>query len=583
MKKKSSPHSLLMWNKEVPLDKVQDPLGLNLRGLARLGSQLLHCITSVTPRARYYSFLPWCIQDYLENEDGKSHSLGMREGIVFREQALVLGCVAHHGGKECKGGSLVGKNQAVKAYNTCNKSFAFSTGNRFTQTPAFRIYFNSLKNLGFFNLKTEDEDLVEEFDEKAGMDEVGASLEDLRLSPLGMRLAEAIERSISDLEVKKAIAKKDRKCSIDGLSELGSKIGLCELPHKGRDKVILRDIFFNRKDGSGKAHKTRRQSLLLMLDLAGQMGKKKIDLNQDSFATATYFQAALQDDKVIKIRIKPELEDITNRWRMFHFHYYMSVALEAVFSWLLSALEVHGIAGTTLEKIISSLSGSTIVGELSGFLGVPLEGDFNQLTPNQLFGLCGFTEDSLDQRVSVDHALSENNLEKIIRKVEQGHSGVGLALPLILFSLTLSRFKRWTSTRYGIWLAKAARDISIDLIPPTVLHSLDVQFQGWQNQTFGRLARYVLERFVINQHLSMAYERTNKGERCLIRVDGQRIASTGRYDRIGLGNGRFRSARQILLDLAMLEETDDSPVRLTSEGLEFYDREITQEVGDGTD
>ena len=81
----------------------------------------------------------------------------------------------------------------------------------------------------------------------------------------------------------------------------------------------------------------------------------------------------------------------------------------------------------------------------------------------------------------------------------------------------------------------------------------------------------------------MAYERTNKGERCLLRVDGQRIASTGRYDRIGLGNGRFRSARQILLDLAMLEETDDPLVRLTSAGLEFYDREIIQEVGDATD
>ena len=44
-----------------------DPLGLNLRVSARLANELLHCITSITPRARYYSFFPWAFEDYNEN------------------------------------------------------------------------------------------------------------------------------------------------------------------------------------------------------------------------------------------------------------------------------------------------------------------------------------------------------------------------------------------------------------------------------------------------------------------------------------------------------------------------------------
>jgi hypothetical protein len=45
---------LLRWNKELPSASAADPLGLNLRVSARLANELLHCITSITPRARYY-------------------------------------------------------------------------------------------------------------------------------------------------------------------------------------------------------------------------------------------------------------------------------------------------------------------------------------------------------------------------------------------------------------------------------------------------------------------------------------------------------------------------------------------------
>ena len=85
MAKKAEPERLLLrWSEHVPASDVQDPLGLGLRGSTRLASRLLFCITSVTPRARYFSFIPWCIFDYQKREKGKSFSTGLRDAIVFR-------------------------------------------------------------------------------------------------------------------------------------------------------------------------------------------------------------------------------------------------------------------------------------------------------------------------------------------------------------------------------------------------------------------------------------------------------------------------------------------------------------------
>src|SRR5436853_7621152 len=117
MAKQRQPLSnLLRWSQHVPASDVQDPLGLGLRGSARLASQLLYCITSITPRARYFSFLPWTVYDFQHREKGKPFALALRDAIILREQALTLACVAHHDGDSCQGGALVGSRDARKWY-----------------------------------------------------------------------------------------------------------------------------------------------------------------------------------------------------------------------------------------------------------------------------------------------------------------------------------------------------------------------------------------------------------------------------------------------------------------------------------
>src|SRR5438128_12270737 len=100
-KQSSASNDLLRWSEHVPAADVQDPLGLGLRGSARLASSLLYCITSITPRARYFSFIPWSVFHYQQREKAQPYASGLRDAIVIREQALVAGCIAHHKGDPC--------------------------------------------------------------------------------------------------------------------------------------------------------------------------------------------------------------------------------------------------------------------------------------------------------------------------------------------------------------------------------------------------------------------------------------------------------------------------------------------------
>src|SRR6185437_172903 len=109
---KSTP-VLLRWSEHVPVSAVQDPLGLSLRGSARLASRLLYCITSITPRARYFSFIPWCVHNWQERERGQRFALGLSDAIALREKALTLACIAHHEGKPCVGGAQVGSDNVA--------------------------------------------------------------------------------------------------------------------------------------------------------------------------------------------------------------------------------------------------------------------------------------------------------------------------------------------------------------------------------------------------------------------------------------------------------------------------------------
>ena len=259
--------ALLRWNKELPSASADDPLGLNLRLSARLAAELLHCITSVTPRARYYSFYPWAFQDYLDNEHGRPGDRGRVRGVLARERAMVLGTVFHHDGDACKGGGLGGSQMASSiATEPLQHSYDLDSW-RHLNAPEGQFgaaYKASLINLGLF--KTDLDDVDE--DAAADTEELAEDVEVTELSEQGRRLAQAFRNSVQNTRYLTEKCSLRSEVAYDVLRDFGSQAGLCEIDDsRAEDRTLLRDVFFScDRESVQSAHYRRRMSLLLLLE-----------------------------------------------------------------------------------------------------------------------------------------------------------------------------------------------------------------------------------------------------------------------------------------------------------------------------
>lgn len=583
MTKQAKPTPILLrWSEHVPVSDVQDPLGLALRRSTRLASRLLFCITSITPRARYFSFLPWCVQNWQKREKGQRFALSLREAIVLREKALTLGCIAHHDGKPCVGGALVGSDNAAKWFA---KGYPEIDLRKlpFAKNPALGAYFNSLVNLGFF--VTEDEVTASDEEEEAAT----LTFDDLELSSLGKQLAERYDSFIGRLESVRNLSMAKRHCTVHSLSEWGKRGGLCELAEPAApDRQLLRDIFFAQVEIKGDSHPVRNRSLSLVLELCRQLSAEGWILNETAFNSAVYFGEIVSDqEERIEVEWPTPLLDIATRWRMFYFHHYMSVALEGMFAWLVSQVSDKGLAGASVKELVEVLNSKTVRKALSELLTLNLAEYFGKSSPADLLKrfagvfeeLDSNTSSLLDKKLRPTNALSEDRLELVIRSRTYHQSPTGLAVPMLLLGLTLARYIRWEGTKYGNWIATASSDPYLDLVPPVMMTGLTRRFGQWWKCQWKVLAEFVLSRYVVQQHQSMSYEKTTMGERCLLQVDGSKITTRPNevYEKIGMGNPRFRSAVRILKDLGLLADTGNGMTIVTEDGLQLLAEELVKE------
>ncbi|MEO8275814.1 MAG: hypothetical protein ABI639_06310 [Thermoanaerobaculia bacterium] len=512
---------------------------------------------------------------YQQNESAQPFAKGLKESIAAREQVLTLGSIAHHKGVGCVGGALVGSKEGVKWFRKKPETVNLSHLKPLTKNPALDAYWNSIFNLGVFNFEGERPDTDEEAED--------FSFENLELSELGILLAEAYGSRVDGLSVSRQFADRKRVASIRELANFGKRGCLCALREfNAPDRDLLREVFFSfgRWD-RGASHHLRRQSLLLVLSLCQQFSTAGWRLDEVNFAAAVYYGRLEEDDDELPIGIPEKLQDVAARWRMFQFHQFMGVALEGLFAWLIARAEPERLAGVTLAGLVDDLGGKALQRELSELLDIRLAKSFGSLTPQELLGQVGLMSEAatpalssaIDQRISTGHPLAEDTLEAHLRSGKYLHSPLGLALPLVLLAVTLSRFQRWNETGYGQWLANAAENTFLDLVPPLVVKGLAAQFKNWWCTPFAELAQFALSRYVVRQHISLSYEKSAAADRCLLQVDGDRILAFGSYGRLGMKNPRLVSAAQVLTDLGLIEAGEDEDF-LSTDGMALLKGEV---------
>jgi hypothetical protein len=579
---------LLRWNEQIPATGVQDPLGLALRGSARLASRLLYCVTSITPRARYFSFLPWCIYDYQQREESQPFKAGLRRGIILREQVLTLGSVAHHPVGPYPGGNLVGSTRAAKWLAEGRSEISFRSRADFAKVPALSAYFNSLVNLGLF--ETDDD---HKKDEEADEEETQHSFEDLRLSPLGIDLAKRLDSRLSGLAATSQIASKERLCQVRDLRRFGGRAGLCELATTDAPELpLLRDIFFANVQmahpGRRSSHPMRRRTLLLLLHLCEKLGDDGWKLSEPTFSSIVYYGEVAENEEKLTVDIPVPLRDIAERWRMFYFHHYMGVALESLFAWLTTALVPYELSGATVEALLKQSGTASARKDFEAYCGLKMPAGFAELCPSELFAMVGVPHGSTGDDLSIHletslrppHPLSEELLESAIRTKGNKDTPLGLMQPVVLLAVSLARFQRWRDTRYGRWLANASKGNALNLVPPLVLRKLEKHFENLWLTPFRVIGEYVLREFVVQQHQTMATMKTKRDDRCLLQQDdtSARLIAQEAFNKIGMGNPRLGSAIQILTDLGFMSEGDDDTLSLTTDGRKWMRTEMAKEI-----
>jgi hypothetical protein len=553
---KKSQQVLLAWSALVDSSAGVDPLGLALRVGARLTSELLHCITSITPRARYFSFLPWCISDYRLHEANRKGGRGLRRAIEIREHALVLGCVLHHDGESCEGGALTGSEKAQDWFREGVPARVALSSRRFSKNPALAAYFGSLVNLGLVRATDEQ---VEDSDE-----EYEFTFDDLELSEMGQRVAAAYGRAVRGIPATEKIASSDTVAAAD-LRKWGQRGGLCEVSQaRAPDRAVLRELFLSRT-GTTDQRPFRQHTLLLLLHFADEFADRGFSLEAPMFNDATYFGCLVDwssDDSPEPIAWPTQLEDIALRWRAYHFHHYCWFALENIFAGVVAEARAADPAGTTFEALMAEIASRSAARTAAAALGLSHATALAEITPRELWGICGFRDDpmtaagskSWDEIVGARHMLSEGRLEDILRRESFGF-GSNVLLSLVLVLSSLARYRRWEDTNYGRWLFKHAEsDALLDVTTPQVLRILRQECGDFTRAPLGQLAGLIVRRFVIRQHEMMAFTKSHDGSRAFFQTDQGRIfVRAEKAWEPKQENGRLRAAVRILLDLDYLE------------------------------
>jgi hypothetical protein len=563
----------MTWTESRIVSDVQDPLGVELRVSTRMAGQLLFCITTITPRARYYSFLPWVIDEYRRSVKDTPADRGMRAWIRRYEKAFALGCIAASDEDNPLGRGVVGRRAAVAQWDADDSGSVELAGYRRQGSLAWNQYGTSLVNLHLFNeISPEEEDSEEER-------EVGREIDVLTLSDLGQRVADAYGSAVESVSLTKILTEPDPKLLQADAVAFANRAGADQCIADGTlDRQLLRDLFFNRVRNPGTSHELRRESLLLLMALTKRAAELDQALDWHLLGDAAVFGRTVSDEFETEWDVPSPLDRICRYWRMFYLHNHLSAGLEGILVGLVKMVQGNDSNQVRLETAVHSLFNQTIVEFFEERLEVRL---------NEPFGAMSFTDilkaDDLDVADSQSWRsctaagpegwLSEPWLSSLLREKGWALTPVeaGLAVSVLLVCMAAHRYGSMQDTDEGRWCARNISDPYLDLAPPLVLARLDSWDPDWRERPLADVSMFVFDRFVIRQHELLGYDKAAAADAMILHASDGVLTASGDYGGVTIGNPRLPNAIQILKDLGLI---NPDGVGLTQEGSSWLDEEL---------
>jgi len=520
----------------------RDPLGLS-RVSGSITDFMMPGITTITPRARYFSFFCWALEDIASEEEPKTYE-DFKTALRRREAAVALATfIAEprgpmHGAEEAKA-------------ELASSSFPDEYSIDFQVLPSNPLggygqyYSGSLYRLG---LTERDENGI-----------------DYPSNEIARRIARQFEESIRGTCFPQSQCFSGRTINKIVVQESAAVLSIDALnsPRAAGEQKALVDLFLATDGPKNEDDLNRRHSLALILhvvrayeELGVEPGFRELD--SSLLYGPHYFGVLTQEGSQVGPWVPPSgLAHASAFWRQFCLQEYLTVALERLLS---AALEVAGAksAGVTEEELLGSILQGDFERYLEDRLGVVSP------APQQMMAALGLggppssaRSQDLRHTYMFDHPCSE---EQIHSDSEWASPQTEAAQAVLILGVL---YGKWRGVKDDPAFYQVMTKAGPELCSATVFPFLDAWFDPaitWQD-ALGEL----LGRLVLDQHDRIMYEKRRLDSTWFSRSGG-RILKDQDYEP-HRRNSRFQNAVRILCDLGLLEMTDpEEGLRVTATG-----------------
>jgi len=427
----------------------QDHLGIRYVAV-NIANSLLPGITTITPRARYWSFFAWVLYDFIENSPNKSLKK-FKEFLKIQECFFIAANIAASEKYGLNIDGLQGVTRIQLLWSNNNSHIDYVNDYLQNSFVGYAAYRNVMKITGV----TEDGDLSQK-------------IEIDRLKPLGKELALAFKSEIEETTYYKNFRTGQLSVPKDILLEYGGKVSLSDAQDTA-DGEILRKIFLS----EGHTLKTNRTDSLRYF-------KYILENNPTNKARDVYWYNALYNiysplGESFK-GIEEEFKSIALGWEVFQGRQYFTFGLEGIWKVVLKKLENSSMSR---QNLLSSIL------EKANFGHHSINSKLSDLMP--------------------EIPLSKQKVDEILAYLrDNGNDGKrSIHLSLLLMLEVYKRFKNRTD------LDEYHHNILLEMGGKPNL-SLSYWFkivEKYYNSNLNEVIGFIINNLLINQHLRVALEK----------------------------------------------------------------------------
>lgn len=314
----------------------EDHLGIRSVAIA-MAERLQSGITSITPRARYYSFFAWVLHDFIQTQSDKSVT-NFKRFLKRQEWYYILANLAEAAHAEYTPTGVVGITKGTEIWNKGLAEFPVYENYLKNAFGGYNVYRNVMKLLGITVV---------------GDANLGVQID--RLTESGQELAEAFQHTVAHTKYFTDWRHKENaEVPASVLLEFGQVAGLSRLSQPAsQDRELLERLFTS--DSTDDEYKQlRSQSLAYYRYIVKRMNGQP--LNQVAWRRCMYNYSYGNQERVGFGQVPSQYHDAALGWEIFQGRQLLTYSLESMWCYVLDVMSRRPYATEHLiSEVLSAL------------------------------------------------------------------------------------------------------------------------------------------------------------------------------------------------------------------------------------